>query len=249
MSRWLIAQLGYNSSADATLSTNCRGNLKGLWEFIITSYKTADSKRHIQHVLAKHRREQEAARRAPEQEREAQERRQRLKQLQKRTAELEQTLASFQVGCHHHNVFLETASVVDADNISVIDCVTTVHMQARTEVQVQEATDQACEKSLLRHVLTSTQAQVKPRFEGTAQQTHGELTGVHALFPVCQACLLDTYDCAAAQQWQQHAVELRSQVFLKHHAEAAGVLLLCLCACAADSTAAGLCAPWPAPPA
>lgn len=97
MNRWLLTQLGYNTSADTGLAVNCRGNLKGLWEFIISNYKTADSKRHIQHVLAKHRREQEAARRAPEQHREAQERRQRLRQLQRKRAELEQTLASFQV--------------------------------------------------------------------------------------------------------------------------------------------------------
>ena len=101
VSRWLLTQLGYNSSADSTLSANCRGNLRGLWEFIIANYKTADSKRHIEHVLARHRKEQEAARRAPEQKREAQERRRRLQHMQKKAAELEQTLASFQVGCVH----------------------------------------------------------------------------------------------------------------------------------------------------
>lgn len=95
--RWLASRLGYNAAADATLSSNCRGNLKGLWEFIITNYKTADSKRHIRHVLDKHRREQEAAARAPEQRREAEARRQRLHLLRKRNADLEQTLTSLQV--------------------------------------------------------------------------------------------------------------------------------------------------------
>lgn len=95
--RFLFAQLGYNAAADATLSSNCRGNLKGLWEFIISNYKTADSKRHIQHVLDRHRREQEAAARAPEEQREAEARRQRLQQLRSRNAELEQTLTALQV--------------------------------------------------------------------------------------------------------------------------------------------------------
>lgn len=98
VARWLFSQLGYNASADATLSSNCRGNLKGLWEFIITNYKTADSKRHIQHVLAKHRKEQEAARRAPEQQREADARRQCLYQLRKKNADMEQTLSALEVG-------------------------------------------------------------------------------------------------------------------------------------------------------
>jgi hypothetical protein len=97
VARWLFSQLGYNAAADATLSTNCRGNLKGLWEFIIANAKTAESKRHIQHVLAKHRREQEAARRAPEQQREAEARRRRLHQLRKRNAELQQALSTLHV--------------------------------------------------------------------------------------------------------------------------------------------------------
>jgi hypothetical protein len=97
VARWLLTQLNYNSSADSTLSSNCRGNLKGLWEFVIANYKTADSKRHIQHVLAKHRREQEAARRAPEQQREAEARFQRLHQLRRKNAELEQKLSSVMV--------------------------------------------------------------------------------------------------------------------------------------------------------
>lgn len=97
VARWLFSQLGYNAAADATLSSNCRGNLKGLWEFIIANAKTAESKRHIQHVLAKHRREQEAARRAPEQQREAEARRKRLNQLRKRNAELQQALSALHV--------------------------------------------------------------------------------------------------------------------------------------------------------
>lgn len=97
VARWLFSQLGYNASGDATLSSNCRGNLKGLWEFVMANYKTADSKRHIQHVLAKHRREQEAARRAPEQQKEAAARLQRLYQLRKKNAEMEQTLCALQV--------------------------------------------------------------------------------------------------------------------------------------------------------
>lgn len=97
IARWLVTQLGYNAAADATLSSNCRGNLKGLWEFLITNYKTADTKRHIQHVLARHKREQEAALRAPQEQREAEQRRQRLRQLQKRNAELGQTLEALQV--------------------------------------------------------------------------------------------------------------------------------------------------------
>jgi hypothetical protein len=48
-------------------------------------------------VLAKHRKEQEAARRAPEQQREAEARRKRLHQLRKRSAELQQALSALHV--------------------------------------------------------------------------------------------------------------------------------------------------------
>jgi hypothetical protein len=97
VARWLHTQLGYNVGADSTLSTNCRGSLKGLWAFLIANYTSVDNKRHVQQVLARHRREQEAARRAPEEQRQAVARRERLGQLRKRAAELEHTLASLQV--------------------------------------------------------------------------------------------------------------------------------------------------------
>lgn len=97
VARWLSAQLGYNVAADGTLSANCRGNLRGLWEFLIANYKTAESKRHIQHVLARRRQEQEEARQAPEKQRQALAQRQRLQHLRKRAADLEQTLSSLQV--------------------------------------------------------------------------------------------------------------------------------------------------------
>jgi acyl-CoA synthetase (NDP forming) len=97
VTRWLHQQLGYNAAADSTLSANCRGNLKSLWEFLIANYKSPENQRHIHNVLAKHRREQEAARQAPERLQQALQQRQHLAQLQAKAATLERSLASLQV--------------------------------------------------------------------------------------------------------------------------------------------------------
>jgi Trp operon repressor len=97
VARWLHQQLGYNAAADSTLSANCRGNLKSLWEFLMANYKSTENQRHIHNVLAKHRREQEAARQAPELLQQALQQRQHLAQLDAKAATLERTLASLQV--------------------------------------------------------------------------------------------------------------------------------------------------------
>lgn len=97
VAKWLHQQLGYNAAVDTTLSANCRGNLKGLWEFLIANYKTPEQHRHIQHIIAKHRREQEAARLAPERHQQALQQRQHLKQLEDKATALKRTLASLQV--------------------------------------------------------------------------------------------------------------------------------------------------------
>lgn len=97
VSRWLHQQLGYNAAADSTLSANCRGNLKSLWEFLMANYKSPENQRHIHNVLAKHRREQEAARQAPERAQQALQQRQHLAQLEAKAATLERSLASLQV--------------------------------------------------------------------------------------------------------------------------------------------------------
>jgi len=95
--KWLHTQMGYNASADPTLSANCRGNLRTLWEFLMTRHMAPENKRRIQQVLAKHRREQEAARRAPEREQEAIQQKRHLQQLEQTAATLHRTLASLQV--------------------------------------------------------------------------------------------------------------------------------------------------------
>jgi tRNA U34 5-carboxymethylaminomethyl modifying GTPase MnmE/TrmE len=97
VARWLHQQLGYNAAADSTLSANCRGNLKSLWEFLMANYKSPENQRHIHNVLAKHRREQEAARQAPERLQQALQQRQHLAQLDAKAVTLERTLASLQV--------------------------------------------------------------------------------------------------------------------------------------------------------
>jgi hypothetical protein len=162
VARWLFSQLGYNASGDATLSSNCRGNLKGLWEFVMANYKTAESKRHIQHVLAKHRREQEAARRAPEQQKEAAARLQRLYQLRRKNAELEQTLCALQVqlGCVVVLGLRRNQLLLPSQAVQCFSQQLALVLQARTESRAQEATDQVCEQSLMQHVLKETQAQV-----------------------------------------------------------------------------------------
>ncbi|KAF8055094.1 SYT1 [Scenedesmus sp. PABB004] len=96
VARWLHTQLGYNAAADATLAANCRGNLKGLWEFLLANYKTPEAARHVQAVLAKHRREAAAAAAAPERRRQAAEQRAALAALEGQAAALQRTLASFQ---------------------------------------------------------------------------------------------------------------------------------------------------------
>ncbi|WIA39485.1 hypothetical protein OEZ86_005583 [Tetradesmus obliquus] len=103
VSRWLHQQLGYNAAADSTLSANCRGNLKSLWEFLMANYKSPENQRHIHNVLAKHRREQEAARQAPERAQQALQQRQHLAQLEAKAATLERSLASLQAAVHSSN--------------------------------------------------------------------------------------------------------------------------------------------------
>lgn len=95
--KWLHKQMGYNASADSSLSANCRGNLKTLWEFLMTRHMAPENKRRIQQALAKHRREQEAARRAPEREQEALQQKRHLQQLEQTAATMHRTLASLQV--------------------------------------------------------------------------------------------------------------------------------------------------------
>eukprot|EP00775_Hariotina_reticulata_P011981 gene11981-12125_t len=95
--KWLHTQMGYNASADSSLSANCRGNLKTLWEFLMTRHMAPENKRRIQQVLVKHRREQEAARRAPEREQEALQQKRHLQQLEQTAATMHRTLASLQV--------------------------------------------------------------------------------------------------------------------------------------------------------
>lgn len=97
VSRWLSHTFGYQAAADSQLSAACRGNLKGLWEFLITNHTTAERKRSIHNALSKHRREQESARRAPELKQLAQQQLQQLAEAKQKAAALERTLTSFEV--------------------------------------------------------------------------------------------------------------------------------------------------------
>lgn len=97
VARWLSHTLGYQTAADAQLSAACRGNLRTLWEFLITNYKSSGQKYSMVNVLEKHRRDQEAAKRAPELRQMAQQQRKLLLDLQHKAEILERTLATFQV--------------------------------------------------------------------------------------------------------------------------------------------------------